>query len=102
MIKLLLILGLSLVGYSISFGQENIQEAYLHDLIGIEDNNGDTQLFYRVYINHRFPCTYEDYKGDTVETNLTLRKNNVHQFDPVTNSDSFVSTMMIQFFLNAL
>ncbi|MEX2364053.1 MAG: T9SS type A sorting domain-containing protein [Balneolaceae bacterium] len=56
--RTLLLIFLFTLTTSFSFAQEQIKEAYFHELKGMEDSSGVTHLFYRVYINkvNTFEC----------------------------------------------
>lgn len=86
--KWILIIGFSLAGYGLSFGQDNIEEAYLHELKGMEDSTGTTHLFYRQYSRSTRDCTYEDQMGEMVTYNLNLIQNDIYHYDTFAASDS--------------
>ena len=86
--KWLLILGFSLIGYSVSFGQDNVQEAYFHELRGMEDSTGVTHLFYRSYESRNGTCTFSDGDGGYESTDLTLYDNHIYHFDTISSQDS--------------
>ena len=81
--KLLLFLGLSLAGYGICYGQDNIQEAYFHELRGMEDSTGTTHLFYRLYEERSFQCSEEN--GGQI---ITSNKDHISHFNTESLADS--------------
>ncbi|SMO54892.1 T9SS type A sorting domain-containing protein [Gracilimonas mengyeensis] len=65
-----------------SFGQDNVTEAYFHELKGMEDSAGVTHLFYRQFVRSYFQCS-EGNGGHKVEN----RSNDIHHFNVQAQSD---------------
>ncbi|MEX0721843.1 MAG: T9SS type A sorting domain-containing protein [Balneolaceae bacterium] len=59
--KFLLLLTLLVIPASFSFAQEQVREAYFHELRGMEDSAGVSHLFYRLYVAkvNQFHCDGE-------------------------------------------
>tara|TARA_R110002096_G_scaffold39845_1_gene108646 strand:+ start:198 stop:1595 length:1398 start_codon:yes stop_codon:yes gene_type:complete len=63
----------------------NAQEKYFHDLKGMEDSEGVTQLFYRLYEYKVFDCLNSEGK---YMYSVNPRSNNVFHLNTQTSSDS--------------
>jgi len=63
----------------------NAQEKYFHDLKGMEDSEGVTQLFYRIYESNIYDCLNS--KGEII-LSVNSRSNNVFHLNTQTSSDS--------------
>lgn len=79
---LLTFLLMLLCGSSIS-----AQERYFHELKGLEDSSGTTQLFYRLYEPKILQCSYES-DGFTHHNEINIYKNHLRHFNLSTKSDS--------------
>lgn len=62
----------------------NAQENYFHDLKGMEDSDGVTHLFYRMYDSWQTECI----SNDGWEGTLDLSTNHVYHFNAETKQDS--------------
>ncbi|MEX0845475.1 MAG: hypothetical protein WD022_09330, partial [Balneolaceae bacterium] len=83
--KLLLILLIGIAGTTGSFGQDIIQEAYFHELKGMEDSSGVTHLFYRFYKKSLHHCAPGN-DNDIVEHG----GDDVFHYNADTKSDSII------------
>lgn len=87
---LLTFLLMLLCGSSIS-----AQERYFHELKGLEDSSGTTQLFYRLYEPKNRTCSYQE--GDqTYPTKINPYKNHIYHLDTELNSDSVILRDYVQ------
>ncbi|WP_020401750.1 T9SS type A sorting domain-containing protein [Gracilimonas tropica] len=73
-----------------ALGQDNISEAYFHELRGMEDSSGVTHLFYRLYYEYGVKCSYTNYDGETETYSLNIDRNNLRQFNTSTNVDTLI------------
>lgn len=87
---LLTFLLMLLCGLSIS-----AQERYFHELKGLEDSTGTTQLFYRLYEPKNKICSYQE-DGQTYTTKINPFKNHIYHFDTELNSDSVILRDYVQ------
>ena len=62
----------------------NAQEKYFHDLKGMEDSEGVTQLFYRLYNSWQTPCSSSDGWNGT----FNHFTNNIYHYDSESQQDS--------------
>ncbi|MEX0846025.1 MAG: T9SS type A sorting domain-containing protein [Balneolaceae bacterium] len=67
-----------------ALSQENISEAYFHELQGMEDSAGVTHLFYRMFTSENIRCT--DMDGYT--SNISKERNHIYHYDTSTLEDS--------------
>lgn len=69
------------------------QEKYFHDLRGMEDSNGATHLFYRVFEEKTIDCSYYDSESDSyVPSTARTVDNNVYHFETATEVDTLKFT----------
>ena len=67
-----------------ALAQDNISEAYFHELRGMEDSSGVTHLFYRMFTSQDVSCT--DMDGYT--SNIGKERNHIYHFDTSILEDS--------------
>lgn len=84
-----LFLVLLLISFSIpAIAQENHDDAFFYDLVGIEDSADGTHLYYRLYESRIGTCTFSNGEGGYDSTDLTLYNNHIYHFNTISSQDS--------------